>query len=62
VDATESALQKALAKYGPITVIIDASDVSFHFYKGGVYTGPCDQPVNHAVLVVGYDTTAAGET
>ncbi|XP_061374819.1 ervatamin-B-like [Gastrolobium bilobum] len=42
----------------PISVAIDASD--FQFYSGGIFDGPnCatdSQYVNHAVLIVGYDS------
>ncbi|XP_049528859.1 cathepsin L-like [Dermacentor silvarum] len=53
---SESELQKAVANVGPISVGIDASRSSFHFYAGGVYDDPaCFSTLpSHAVLVVGY--------
>ncbi|TKS88302.1 Cathepsin S [Collichthys lucidus] len=51
----ESALKKAVAKIGPISVAIDASRPNFAFYHHGVYKDhTCTHHVNHGVLVVGY--------
>jgi cathepsin L len=52
---TESVLKQAVAELGPISVGIDASRPSFHFYKSGIYVEPmCSHVLTHAVLVVGY--------
>ncbi|CAK1590825.1 unnamed protein product [Parnassius mnemosyne] len=63
VDVTpnnEIALRLAIFKYGPVSVVIDASQKSFSFYSHGVYFEPnCKNKIyqmNHAVLVVGYGT------
>ena len=37
---SEEALLKAVATVGPISVAIDASRPTFHFYKKGVYHEP----------------------
>ncbi|KAJ8383437.1 hypothetical protein AAFF_G00221370 [Aldrovandia affinis] len=60
---SEKALQAAVAKFGPISVGIDASLDSFFLYKKGVYYDPdCDKKdINHAVLVVGYGATPKGK-
>lgn len=51
----EKDIQPNLAKWGPVSVLIDASAFSFIFYKGGIYDGEgCEDFQNHAVSVVGY--------
>ena len=57
----ENALEKAVA-VRPVTVAIDASLPSLHFYKKGIYEDECcyQNVANHIVLVVGYDVTENG--
>ncbi|XP_063804263.1 cathepsin K-like [Pseudophryne corroboree] len=52
----EKVLKRAVAQVGPVSVSIDASLSSFHFYSKGVYYDKnCDpEGINHAVLAVGY--------
>jgi len=53
-----SALQSAVA-YQPVSVAVDATSPVFQYYQGGIITGgDCGSSIDHAVLAVGYNTTA----
>ena len=57
IPQNESSLLEAVTTVGPISVSIDASNITFHHYSDGVYYNPvCSTKLDHAVLVVGYDT------
>ncbi len=62
VTGGENDLKKTIAEVGPVSVGIDASHSSFQFYSSGVYYEPeCSTTMlDHAVLAVGYGTTANG--
>ncbi|GCB71027.1 hypothetical protein scyTo_0008749 [Scyliorhinus torazame] len=59
----ERALALAVASVGPVSVAIDAAHFTFQFYHSGTYCNKrCSSTkVNHAVLVVGYETCGKGE-
>merc|ERR1711896_109226 len=52
--SSESALLDAVANTGPISVAIEADQMSFQLYSGGVLTGSCGTNLDHGVLAVGY--------
>ncbi len=56
IQGDESDLQNAIATIGPISVAIDASLSSFHFYSKGIYYDQScsSQQLDHGVLAVGY--------
>ena len=55
-SGSEEDLLKAVTTIGPISVAIDAGQMSFHSYSSGVYVEPkCSSKfLDHGVLVVGF--------
>lgn len=49
-----SKLKTSLCKYGPAAVAVHVNE-SFTMYAGGVYDENVNGPVNHAVVIVGWD-------
>jgi hypothetical protein len=52
--SNEADLLDAVANTGPISVAIEADQMSFQMYSGGVLTGNCGTNLDHGVLAVGY--------
>lgn len=50
---SETALVASIAK-NPVSVAIQANQLSFQFYKSGVFSGICGTDLDHGVLAVGY--------
>ncbi|KAG9509975.1 Cathepsin L, partial [Fragariocoptes setiger] len=63
-SGNEKKLMQAVATIGPVSVAIDASQESFHFYDSGVYNEPrCGNDadnLDHGVLVIGYGEDPVG--
>merc|ERR1711869_154980 len=55
VGASTSSLQSAL-QHGPVSVAIEADQMAFQGYTGGVITSGCGEQLDHGVLAVGYGT------
>jgi len=51
----EDALLQAIATQ-PVSVAIQADQMAFQFYSGGVFDAPCGTNLNHGVTAVGYGT------
>ncbi|XP_010040202.2 zingipain-2 [Eucalyptus grandis] len=59
VPSNEDDMLKAVAMQ-PVSAAIDANGDVFKHYVGGVFIGPCEANLNHAVTVVGYGTDTDG--
>merc|ERR1719171_696108 len=53
VGTSTSSLQSAL-NVGPVSVAIEADQMSFQGYSGGVITSGCGTQLDHGVTAVGY--------
>lgn len=54
----EAALLSA-TNIGPVSVAIEADQMAFQFYSGGVLSAGCGTNLDHGVLVTGYGTDSA---
>jgi len=52
--AKEDYLAAFVAKYGPVSINVDAMAQLWQPYKGGIVSGCCNKATDHAVLIVGY--------
>lgn len=58
----EEELRRIVGTVGPVAVGVDGSLLTFIFYKSGIFSASnCTENKNHAVLIVGYGTEAAGD-
>ncbi|KAK1271851.1 Oryzain beta chain [Acorus gramineus] len=54
-SSNEKQLLQAVAAQ-PVSVGICGSERAFQLYSKGIFTGPCSTALDHAVLIVGYDS------
>ena len=59
VEESEEALMSAVAQQ-PVSVAIQANQLSFQLYSSGVLTGRCGTSLDHGVLAAGYGTYTDG--
>ena len=50
---SEDAMLRSI-NVGPVSVAVQGNQLTFQFYKSGVFTGKCGYELNHAILAVGY--------
>jgi len=58
VNPTVTGLLQSI-RIQPVAVMVQANQAPFLFYRSGIFRGPCGEMTDHAVLAVGYGTTAS---
>jgi len=61
VTVADSPAMKAAIANQPVAVAIQANQLVFQFYAGGVIKKYCGDDLNHGVLAVGYDVIKGDE-
>merc|ERR1719398_164087 len=56
--SNEADLLDAVANTGPVSVAIEADQMAFQLYSGGVLSSGCGTNLDHGVLAVGYDSNS----
>lgn len=59
IPSNEAALQESVVEQ-PVAVNLAVSAADWQSYSSGVYTGPCNDDINHNALLVGYDNYTDG--
>ncbi|RZC80147.1 hypothetical protein C5167_042731 [Papaver somniferum] len=54
VPANNEKILEAVAAQQPVSTAIDARNLAFRFYSKGIFTGDCEDNLNHGVAIVGY--------
>jgi len=57
VTATDAGLTSAINSR-PVSVAVEAAGRAFQAYRSGVFSGPCGQNLDHAILAVGWTSNA----
>lgn len=57
---SDSAFMSAIAQQ-PVSVAVEADQLAFQFYSGGVMTGTCGTNLDHGVLAVGYGSDSGSD-
>lgn len=59
--AKSTAAMEAACNEGPVSIAIEADQMSFQQYAGGVLTAACGTGLDHGVLLVGYGTDGSDD-
>ena len=55
-DVPKSEVRQLVAAIseGPVSVAVEADQAGWQHYASGIFSGPCDQPLDHGVLAIGF--------
>ena len=60
IPANNVTLMKAAVNIQPISVAVEADQNAFQLYSSGIVSANCGTSLDHAILIVGYNTAADG--